>query len=98
MIYLYVFIKFLETYIIFNIKKIKPYHAVIVIIGFVLHFFSRNIEFSFEYLFLSMVYLIYLFYLVIVIYRKEDSFSTKLIMLVIIVLSIFSLLYEYIIR
>jgi len=94
MIYLYIFIKFLETYIIFNIKKIKVYQAVIVIIGFILHFFSRNIEFSFEYLSLSIIYLIYLFYLVVTI-CKEDTFSTKLIMLFIVALTIFSLLYEY---
>jgi len=94
MIYLYVFIKFLETYIIFSIKKIKPYQVIIVIIGFTLHLPFRDVECSFEYLSLSIIYLIYLFYLVVTI-CKEDTFSTKLIMLFIVALTIFSLLYEY---
>jgi len=97
MICFYVFIKFLETYIIFNIKKIKPYQAIIVIIGFMLHFHSINVEFSFEYLSSNVIYLVYLVYLayLVVTICKEDTFSTKLIMLFIVVLTIFSLLYEY---
>jgi len=97
MIYFYVFIKFLETYIIFNIKKIKPYQTVIVIIGFALHFPSINFEFSFEYVSSSIIYLIYLVYLVhlVVTIYKKDTFSTKFIILVIVVLIIFNLIYEY---
>jgi len=71
-----------------------------VIIGFALHFPSINFEFSFEYVSSSIIYLIYLIYLVYLVYLvvtiyKKDTFSTKFIMLVIVVLIIFNLLYEY---
>ncbi len=70
---LYGIIKFIECYIIFNIKNIKTYQAVIVFVGFVLHFSSIYYEISLTYKLLSIIYLIYLIYLVLKILNKKSQ-------------------------
>lgn len=66
----------LELYIIFNIKKIKRYHAMVVICGFIIHFYPIYNYASWQSLLIHIIYIIYLIYLIKELYIFANS-NTK---------------------
>ncbi|AXH13830.1 hypothetical protein CP985_08260 [Malaciobacter mytili LMG 24559] len=89
MIFIYGLIKFLECYLFFYIKQLKIYEAIIVAIGFFIHFSTLGKQLTLIYLLILYLYLFYLIYLTYKIKKISTSFKFPMLIVILIAINLF---------